>query len=147
MTVSYYILIYIFNYWPHVKKPDLFYYHGLALYHIGQLGAAISAFAECTKSRSSRPEVLRIHAQALKEAGKFDEAALVLNQAHTLHLYDAKIAGVEKQIFVNFLFMFQKVKFYMDFFLTKCRPLTKDTWNEGPATVWRWSSANGSQGL
>ena len=62
------------------EKPDLHYYHGLSLYHTGRLGEAIEAFHKCTRSRSTRPEVLRIHAQVLKEMGYFEEAQTLLKQ-------------------------------------------------------------------
>ena len=62
------------------EKPDLHYYHGLSLYHTGRLGEAIEAFHKCTRSRSTRPEVLRIHAQVLKEMGYFEEAQNLLKQ-------------------------------------------------------------------
>ena len=65
------------------EQADLFYYHGLALYHIGELTEAIQAFNECTKSRSNRPEVLRIHAQVVSYffliSSRFDDCICGLN--------------------------------------------------------------------
>lgn len=47
------------------RVQELYYYLGLSCYHSGRLLEAIQAFDECGMI-STQPDVLRIHAQALK---------------------------------------------------------------------------------
>ena len=47
------------------RVQELYYYLGLSCYHSGRLLEAIKAFDECGMI-STQPDVLRIHAQALK---------------------------------------------------------------------------------
>ena len=60
------------------------------MYHTGRLDEAVQAFEQCSAIRADQPEVMRIHAQALKDLGNFKKAEQVLKQAHTLDQRNAK---------------------------------------------------------